>query len=150
MTKEQIITESIKKGFRYDETTGKIYGISGKEIPKKKDGYIRCSLRLGVNTYQFYGHQFAWYCTYGEMPSQTIDHINCIKDDNRISNLRLVTTQQNSFNRYNVSGFVFCKRSGKYRAQIKVNGNLIHIGFFDTKEEAHTAYLEAKLIHHKI
>ena len=39
--------------------------------------------------------------------------------------------------------------SGKYRAQIMCKGKKITIGRFDTKEQAHNAYLEAKRIMHE-
>ena len=38
--------------------------------------------------------------------------------------------------------------SGKYQARISIKGKTKHIGVFNTKEEAHQAYLEYKSKHH--
>jgi hypothetical protein len=76
-----------------------------------------------------------------------IDHIDRNKINNNISNFRVVTTQQNAFNR-NAKGYYFNKLSKKWLAQIKLDGKLMSIGLFDKEEEAHQAYLEAKEIYH--
>ena len=82
-------------------------------------------------------------------PKLFIDHIDGNTQNNNISNLRNVTSQENCFNRV-VKGYMFDKRCEKYRARITLNGKKIHLGYFDTKEEAHQAYLTAKKIHHLI
>ena len=73
------------------------------------------------------------------------DHINGNKLDNRCSNLRLATARQNSQNRKlrsdNSTGFKgVYNRWGKYRAAIRINGKLKHLGIFDTPEEASEEY----------
>jgi hypothetical protein len=83
-------------------------------------------------------------------PTKQIDHINHIRTDNRVDNLQIVTNQQNAFNRGNVKGYYFNKTYGKYIAYIKLNQKYHHLGYFDTEEEAATAYQNAKLIHHII
>jgi len=80
-------------------------------------------------------------------PIQLIDHKNRDKLDNCISNLRLVSNQENQFNRC-CKGY--CKSGNKYQARICVNGKFICLGTYDTEEEAHNAYQQAKLIHHII
>lgn len=77
-----------------------------------------------------------------------LDHINGIRDDNRVENLRIVSHQQNSFNRKNVKGFTI--RNKKYVAEIQLNRTSIHLGSFDTEHEARNAYLQAKLKYHII
>ena len=78
------------------------------------------------------------------------DHINHNIFDNRRSNLRIVTNQQNQFNQKNPKGYCWYKRTGKYQAQIKLNGKLIHLGYFHTAKKAHNAYLKAKQQYHNI
>lgn len=78
------------------------------------------------------------------------DHINGMKHDNRLENLRLVTNQQNEFNNPKAKGYSWCKQSNKWHARIQLDGRLIHLGIFVNPEEARKAYLDAKLIHHKI
>ena len=74
---------------------------------------------------------------------QQIDHINMIKDDNRIENLRVVTNQENQFNR-NDKGYCWSKRNKKFVAQIMIDGKLKYLGYFDYATDARLAYLEAK------
>lgn len=78
------------------------------------------------------------------------DHINHSTLDNQISNLRIVTCQQNDLNRKNTKGYYWNKRGKKYYARINVNGKVIHLGCFNTPEEAHSAYLKVKEKYHKI
>ena len=80
-----------------------------------------------------------------EDKKQIIDHKNRDKLDNQVSNLRLVSQQQNNFNK-NVKGYT--KRGNKYQAIIKINGKKIYLGTYETETEAHNAYLIAKQIHH--
>lgn len=77
-----------------------------------------------------------------------IDHINGVKDDNRIENLRVVTHAENQHNRKPTKGFYLKKRMGKFQSQIAVGGKNIYLGHYDTEEEAREAYLEAKAKYH--
>ena len=75
-----------------------------------------------------------------------IDHIDLNRSNNCIKNLRPATRQQNYFNS-NSKGY--SQHQNKWTAQIGINKKKIHLGCFDTKEEAHQAYLDAKKIYHK-
>jgi hypothetical protein len=79
---------------------------------------------------------------------QQVDHIDGNRLNNDVSNLRIVTNQQNSFNRLNIKGYE--PRYGRFRATIKLNGKHIRLGTYDTEEEARQAYLRGKEIHHLI
>ena len=79
-----------------------------------------------------------------------IDHINHVKIDNRVENLRIVTCQQNQFNQSNTKGYTFNKDCNKYQAQIRVNGVQKNLGVFNTPEEARERYLQEKAIMHII
>ncbi len=117
----------------------------------RKDGYIRiqidCELHLA--------HRLAWFFVHGVWPVNQIDHINGVRTDNRIANLRIATPAENSQNqgknRNNTSGYTgvsWNKRAGKYQSQIQVNGKLIYLGLFDDKEEAKQAREDAKKKYH--
>lgn len=76
---------------------------------------------------------------------QIIDHVNHNKMDNRRCNLRVVNHAQSTWNRRR-NGFTVLG-DGKYRAQIKVDGKVIHIGIYATEDEARSAYQEAHRKH---
>ncbi len=78
------------------------------------------------------------------------DHINYVTLNNRRSNLRIVTHQQNQWNHKSPKGYYWNKAARKYMAQIKLNGKVIYLGLFKTAEEARGAYLEAKKSYHRI
>jgi len=78
-----------------------------------------------------------------------IDHINRTKSDNSIGNLRVVTHQQNQFNRSNTKGYCWDKNNNKWKAQITINGVNKYLGLFDKEDDARVAYLVAKKIYHK-
>lgn len=96
-------------------------------------------------------HRLAWLYVYGNWPKNQIDHINRVKNDNKISNLRDVTQQQNQWNldkrKDNTSGYpgvYSLKNRNKHRVSIYMSGKQISLGYFDCPQEAHNAYLRAK------
>ena len=98
MTREEKCQLAIEKGYTYNPETGQIIGVHGKEI-KSKDvkGYIIISLKLNNKQFLLKGHQFAWYIINKECVL-CLDHINRIKHDNRLINLRSVTNKENTKN----------------------------------------------------
>ena len=98
-------------------------------------GGYRC---ISLKNTKFFAHRLIWLWRYGVWPSQTVDHISGIRNDNRITNLRDVTHKVNTRNRRN-AGVSFHRRSGKYRAYVTRNGNQIHLGLHQTKEQAQLA-----------
>ena len=139
---------AIERGYKYDPNTGDITTPLNNVVKRKtQKGYLSFGLRDGYKRYNIRAHQFAWFCVNKEVV-ESIDHINRIKTDNRICNLRSVSVQQNQFN---LPGNGYCKtRNDKYAAYIKVNRKKIHLGTFDTEQEAHDAYIKAKLLNHII
>lgn len=101
-------------------------------------------------------HRLAWVYVNGEWPKNEIDHINGIRDDNRISNLRDATSSVNNQNKRSAlssnkssSLLGVSRKNSGWRAQILANGAKRHLGIFATAEEAHEAYLKAKReLHH--
>ena len=78
-----------------------------------------------------------------------IDHKDTNKLNNKYSNLRRITKQQNEFNT-NARGTYFDKSRNKWRASIRLTGKDKFLGRFVLEEDAHQAYLAAKLIYHII
>ncbi len=79
-------------------------------------------------------------------PGMHCDHINHDGLDNRRANLRLCTPQQNACNRKPLErtsrykGVFWCYEKKRWRAEIRHNGRLIHIGYFDYEADAAIAY----------
>ena len=128
---------------------GRIGDVAGH--PDNK-GY----LLIQIGAYKYKVHRLAWLYMHGIWPIGVIDHINHVVSDNRISNLRDVTPDQNrehviSARRCSVTkllGAHYIARSGKYVARIGIKGKQVHIGTFDTAEAAHEAYIQVKRMHH--
>ena len=78
-----------------------------------------------------------------------VDHINNNSIDNRIENLRILTSQQNNFNRI-AKGYHWDKKASRWKAQIVINDKRIYLGLFKEEADARNAYLEAKEKYHII
>lgn len=104
----------------------------------KKDGYIR----VIISKKRIYAHRIVWEMHNGDIPEgMYIDHINHIRHDNRIENLRIVSKPDNMKNKSlyknNKSGFSgIYERSGKYIAMARLEGRLKHIGVYDSIDDA--------------
>lgn len=110
------------------------------------DGYVSVSVMGKTRA----AHRVCWALFYGELPAVHIDHINGVRTDNRIINLRSCNRHENQQNRRKTVGLsskylgVYSLKSGKWQAQIAINRKTKHLGTFQTQEEAYSAYLEAK------
>lgn len=119
----------------YNSVAGDIAGS------KTKTGYKIVS----VKGKQYYIHRLVWIYHNGDIPKGIeIDHINGVRDDNRIENLRLVTHQENQFNLSKVKGYYKDSRRNKWYAKICINKKSKWLGYFDNMKDAKNAYLKAK------
>ena len=98
---------------------------------------------IGLLGKRHLAHRLAWLYVYGSWPRE-IDHIDGNKLNNAISNLRDCTRSENNHNKNGSSGVYLIAGRNKYRAAIRINRKKIHLGCFDTAEEARSAYLKAK------
>ena len=127
------------------------YWYELKGCVDKSNGY-RC---VSINDKKYFYHRIVYFIhnqewdIHNSSQDNSIDHIDRDKSNNNIENLRLVTHQQNMWNR-DAKGYCIDNRSGKYMAQIKVDGKSKHLGYFENEDDARTAYLNAKAIHHII
>lgn len=106
-------------------------------------GYILISILDS----KFLAHRVAWLYVHGEWPPEQIDHIDMVRDNNAIANLRLATNSQNTMNRgpqsnnaCGIKGVRLHKASGLWNARIAVNGKVHSLGYFKTAEEAGAAH----------
>lgn len=148
-----ITAEQVREILDYDAETGRFFWRARRSNQLKvgaqagyldADGYVR----IGLFRSLFLAHRVAWLFAHQRWPEMQVDHINGIRCDNRIVNLREATPGQNSHNSgkrvHNTSGFKGVKRNGsKWSARIVLNYRVTWLGSFDTPEEAHAAYCAA-------
>ena len=143
----KLTQERVKEVLNYDEDTGiftwrkriGVHCVIGREAGYKSDGYIR----IQIDKTGYCAHRVAWLYAYGKLPDGQIDHINHIRDDNRLSNLRDVSQQENLKNIRKVdrntsgyTGVTWNKRDKRWNAFIRADGKRIHLGNFKGKMEA--------------
>ena len=151
--------EYLKSLFNYNPDTGLFSRLIARNYKHKvgeiagtisSKGYIH----IGIDKKYYKGHRLAWLYVYGVLPKNQIDHINGIKTDNRLCNLREVTNSQNCQNKseFNSKSKVGIKgidfKNNKYRVRIGINYKSIFIGQFKNLEDAKKALKDAVLKYH--
>ena len=163
-SKDWLTVEEARSRLNYDPETGRLtwkklrntrrIGEEAKSLDVA--GYVQ----VNISGTLVKGHRLAWLLHYGAWPDGDIDHINGVRNDNRISNLRSVSGKVNCQNhrvgsRPSVTGLIGVHLQGRgsankrYRAKIWVDGRQIHLGGYTTPDEAHAAYVLAKRKYHE-
>lgn len=127
--------------------------FAGKQAGSMRpDGYVQ----IFINRSKFFAHRLAFLLMAGEMPRGFIDHIDGDHSNNVWSNLRLATSDQNNSNiktrcdnTSGIKGVSWHKARQKWRASIGFGKKRVHLGLFDTIEEAAECYKGAALEFHK-
>ena len=147
--------DNLREMFEYDHAVGTLrWRVNRRSV---KAGEIAgCAHSEGYVVIRFDGelyfaHRLIYALCHGRITSEVIDHVNGCRNDNRIENLRLVsasTNQQNlrkslSNNKIGLLG-VTRTPQGRFKAQISAPGRPVHIGHYDSPEEAHAAYVAVK------
>ena len=149
-SKEDLTQSQVLKVLKYDAISGTLIWISNvhskRAIPNSRAGSL--VTKTGYRSISLFGrtypeHHLVWFIHYGVWPSGQIDHINQIRDDNRIVNLRDVTVSENARNRsrnpnskLGEHGIWFNIRTNKYVAEITLNGKKVYQKSFDDIDEA--------------
>lgn len=128
-----------KKSPKYDIDAGSIAGTLNNY------GYIQVKYKGKL----YKAHRIIWEMYNGTIPEKIqIDRIDGNKSNNALDNLRLATHQENQRNQgakaHNTSGYKgvsWNKRDGKWVAKYRLNSRTIHIGYYDTVNEASEAYI---------
>lgn len=141
--------------FCYDPDTG-IITNKVKRSKKSVIGAVSGSLNkvygyryVSVDRLNYYAHRVAWLLSHGEIDQTlAIDHLNGMRDDNRLSNLRLVTHIVNTRSRHRGRGELplgvsRTKEGNKFRARVCRNRKEINLGVYHTATEAAQAYQSA-------
>ena len=145
--------EELHRFFRYDSETGKLYWkerssknshvkVGDEAGSPHSQGYLRVKIQSKI----YFIHRIIYKMCHKVEPPAYLDHINEIKTDNRIENLRAIDNGHNV--RRSTKGSGVNNPSGqskKYRAYPFFNGKNHHLGFFDTYEEARQKVVDWEL-----
>ena len=155
----ELTAEYLRELLHYDQETG-IFTRKVSTSNRVKVGDVAgCPdghgyLLISVHSRLYKAHRLAWLYVRGVWPNDQIDHINRIRTDNRIANLREVSQKQNLQNRSKSStntsghsGVCWHKQSSKWLAHIKHNYKQIHLGYFSILEEAISARKAAEKLY---
>lgn len=147
----------LRELFSYDPVTGvftRRTSVGGSKAGSVAghaayDGYVY----IQADGKRYSAHRLAWLFVHGRWPYEQTDHINGVRSDNRIANLREATNLQNVQNQKSahsnnkssgVLGVSWHSRDRKWRAQIQVDGKKKLIGSYDSIAEAKAAYDNCK------
>lgn len=146
----------VRELLHYDPETGVFVWIA-KATPRTKNivGKIAGSLRRGrveisIDGSKHQAGRVAWLYMTGKWPEALVDHKDTNAANNRWLNLRDATYMVNAENQTrakatNVTGFLgVTPHNGRFRADITAKKKRKHLGVFDTPQEAHAVYLQAK------
>lgn len=138
--------EEFARESRWRSFNSRISKVSpGSKGRRDKRSPQHCYGRIRIDDALFFAHRLAWFYVHGRWPAESLDHINHDPLDNRIANLREVSQAENQrntlvFNTSTTKITGVCKASGnKWRAYIVFNYKQIHLGVFDSIEDAAAA-----------
>lgn len=152
MDREPLTAERLRGLLSYDPVTGVFTWLVGTR--KIKVGAVAGAINNGYRIITIDGQKFraarlAVLWMTGDLPAHEVDHDNRKRSDDRWLNLKPATRCENMQNRSltksNTSGHVGVGRRGKrWRAHIRADGTLHHLGYFATEGDAMLAYQTAK------
>ena len=160
MDLSNLTQETLRALFSYDPATGVVtrlvctanrHRVGERVGTRGARGYLQAT--IGSRKYML--HQLIWVWVHGSWAPADIDHINRVRDDNRLKNLRPATRSENNHNaslsQANTSGYTgvcWDVRRRQWLASIRFAGKTHNLGRYPTPELASAAYLSAKRIHH--
>lgn len=154
MSTHILTADELRAQLSYDPLTGVFTRIKQNSGTKRVGKVAGCVDKEGYHGIRMFSvnyraHRLAWLYVYGEWPSGRIDHKNRVRNDNRISNLRLATPSQNGFNQAakpntasGLKGVTWVKGRERWKAMAGVGGGYKFLGYFRTPEAAHQAYCD--------
>ncbi|MCM2503897.1 HNH endonuclease [Aureimonas altamirensis] len=157
--KNDITQAELNELLTYNPTTGEFHWKQTSPARSKK-GNVAGSVDakgyrvIAIRGHSYYAHRLAWRMVTGNWPTDCIDHINRIRDDNAWANLREATRAENLRNRSlyknNKSGYkgVYRYAEGSFGASVNLDGKRYFLGLFPTAEAAYAAYLGAARVYH--
>ncbi len=136
------------------------FRIFNAKFPGKPAGGVhsRGYLHIGISNdngkvSSYKAHRLAWLYIHGEFP-EVIDHINGVKVDNRLVNIRNITQAVNTRNariyktsKTGILGVTWKPAYGKWKSEISVNKKRTHLGYFKNLFDAACARKSAEIKH---
>lgn len=161
IAKQQSLSQdTLRERLAYDSETGVFTHIYNRGHARRGEQAGTVSKFTGyrliyVKCLEYQAHRLAWLYHYGEWPALSVDHVDGDKDNNRISNLRLATNQENQRNinglqknnTSGVRGVQWNKRQNKWLAVISEGGKMFVVGRAITLDEAAKMRRAAELRH---
>lgn len=156
----KVTREEVNKLLSYDEISGVLmWRISrgnrkfGEEAGTVTVTHAGKSYRqIIINGKHYLAHRLAWLLLTGEFPAEQIDHIDGDGLNNAAENLRAVSGAENhkntrkpATNTSGIAGVCWHKRYSKWVAQIRINGRRIHLGYFESFDDAAKARKDADI-----
>lgn len=148
----------VRQELRYDPETGYTWWQRYRH-GRFLDRPAGCTDRLGYRNVIIDGvkigvHRIAFVFMKARWPKKFVDHIDGDSRNNKWNNLREATVAENYHNsrraRHNTSGLKgvsWAAPNKKWKATINVNKRALYLGYFDSKEAAHAAYMKAAIEH---
>lgn len=148
MTRERLIGAHIYTG----KPLRRVYKGRIKALVNGTKGYKQVNLCKDGTSKVKRVHQMVWDAFCGDRKGMLIDHVNNNPSDNRVENLRLCTTRQNSYNRKSnkgsssqYKGVSWNKKNRKWYSSIRYMGKLRYLGCFKKEADAAMAYDQAAI-----
>jgi hypothetical protein len=143
------LDDILREDFSYDPIKGIVYRDGREFGTYDSRGYLVGTVKRKCLKV----HRLAWFLYYGDWPKYGIDHINRVKDDNRICNLRDVTQAVNlrnvglrSNNKSGYKNVSWDKTKGKWIARKYVDGDYKFLGYFNCPTSAFIAMQRGVLL----
>jgi hypothetical protein len=149
MPEADLSIDVLREAFDYDPLGGHLLWRRKKRRGQiagqiTNQGYIAVDLRVGGVRHQLLAHRVIWAIVTGKWPEMIVDHRNGAEGDNRWANLREANCSESAHNTA-LSEFAGTAAIGrKWQARICVNRKYIYLGLFNSREQAHAAYLDAR------
>ena len=152
----EITYEELHRLFHYDPDTGllvrkvRLNNSKAGTVVGSMDGHGYLCTQINGKHHKI--HRIVYCMHHGYFPENEIDHINRIRHDNRIENLREVSRSCNlrnsklaSDNKSGIKGINWNKRDKRWKAEISVNKKKIYLGYFKNFDSAVVARYIAEL-----